>query len=405
MPVGFKNFRRFLFLALLGCFALPGCFPRNPVDTRNRSVDYKELGFFMSLPPDWRIAKSRDFLFTADFEQNGTPQIRLTATMERNIPSLEDYLRLEPGLTIGQKVAKVIQGELTELHAVSSGKFEFKGNTWKESIWLAERRGKAKVFHTYTIPVGLNLVQLHFEFPASLYEGLRPMITSALEGIKIAPPPPSDLELVRAYQSIGEVYRSREMWKEAAAAFSIAAETAPRSELLRLLLGESYFQSGQLDPAEREFQKAIVINPQNTRALEDLADVYFKKGMNDPGIAAVKRAVGLAPDDTRLYLKLGEAYLKENRTQEAIKIYQKLVRRKPESAEGHLGLGKSYLAADLYEQAIIEMEQTLKLSYQRTDAHCILEKAYIQLQSTTDAEREKKLCPQTAPVPAPLPAS
>jgi tetratricopeptide (TPR) repeat protein len=375
-------------LLLIGCFS-----PNVIVDSQNRSYTAKEIGVFITLPPDWRLSESEKFLFTAHFEPNGTSLARLTAVAEKNIPSLEDYFRLEPLFTLAQKTQKITQGELTRLQHLSSRKFELKGTSWYEMIWLAERKGEAKVFHTYTLSAGLNLLQLYFEFPVSMHDGLKQIISPVLEALQVDPPPVSDLQVARAYQAVGDIYKSRNMWKEAIDAYNVALGKQPRSEALHLILGQSYLQNEETDLAERAFLKALELDSQNAQAYAGLADVYLKKGSNPQGINAARQAVGLEPDNSAFYIKLADAYLKENRPQEAIKTYQKLLRRKPESAEGHFGLGKAYLATELYEQAILELEQALKLNAQQAEAHCLLEKAYTQLQSSADAEREKKLCP------------
>lgn len=395
-----KRFLKTIFRTIppLTLYFLTGCFSKTVViDNQHHTFSSKEIGFFLSLQPGWRLSDADNTLFVADLQPNGTRLARLTATEEKNIPSLEDYLTLASFLTLPQKTQKMAQGELARLQPLSSRKFEFKGNVWEESVWLGERKGAPRIFHTLSIPVGLSLVQLHFEFPTFFYENHPQTIASVLEGIRIDPPKPSLEKAVRAYQSIGELYTGRRLWKEAIDAFSVALEKRPHSTQLHILLGQSYFQNGEADLALKEFLKATELDPQNSRAYEGIADAYFKKGLIDQGITAVKRAVGLSPDNISLYVKLGEAYLKEERPQESIKNYQKLIQRNPESAAGHFGLGKAYLSIDLYEQAIIELEQAIKLQPRQVEAHCLLEKAYSQLQSTAEAEREGKLCPHTDP--------
>ncbi|MBI3804830.1 MAG: tetratricopeptide repeat protein [Nitrospirae bacterium] len=380
----------FLMILLNGCAS-----KQTIVDNRAHLFRSKEIGVEITFSPQWHLSNAANSLFVAELKPTGTPIVRLTATDEKNIPSLEDYLKLEPSIPLSQRVQKLSQNKISYLQALSSRKIKVNGETWGESVWLGQREGITKIFHTYTASARLNLVQLHFEFPSTFYENQKEIIAAVLDGVSFLPlPEPSDEEYVRAYRSIGEIYKGRGQWSDAIEAFQNALSKNPQEPELHILLGESHLKNDAIDPALQSFLKATQLSSQNARAYEGLADVYFKQGSTDQGIAAIKRAVGLAPQNPGLYLKLGEAYLKQGRTQEAINTYQKLLRRKFDTADAHLGLAKAYLNVDLYEQAILELEQTVKLRPQQVEPHCLLEKAYTHLESTADAEREKQLCKQ-----------
>lgn len=382
-----------------------GCFSKSTlIDNRNHLFKSSGAGISITFPPQWHLSASKNALFVADLKPNGTVIARLTGILLPDIPSLEDYRKIEEALPIPQRLQKFIQNEISHFQEVSSRKLDRKGETWRELIWMGQREGVAKIFHSYTLSIGLNLVQLHFEIPAPFYDDRKQLIDEVLDGVTPLPiQAPSNEEYARAYRGMGDLYRVKELWKDAIESYQEALSKKPRDPNLHVLLGESCLKNEEIDLALESFQTAIRLTSQNARAYEGLADVYFKKGSTDQGISAVKRAVGLAPDNTGLYVKLGEAYLKQGRTQESINTYQKLLRRKGDSADGRLGLGKAYLAIDLYEQAVLELEQALKLKPRLNEAHCLLAKAYTQLESTADAEREKKLCQQTED-PAALPS-
>lgn len=399
MPsISSTNIGQTWFVSVLLFLVFSGCLPKKAIlDNQNHRYESEAAGIAITFPPQWRLSESDGVLFIAEFNPSGTPLLRLTATEEKLIPSLEDYLKLEPLTPVSRRAFKLSQNQLSHFQAVSSGKREVLGETWGESVWLARREGVPKVFHTFTIPVQLDLIQLHFEIPAPLYEGQKQNIDPVLEGVSRLPrPAPSSEEYIRAYRGMGETYKSREMWSDAIASFQNALSKAPNNTELHLLLGESYSKSGETPRALESFLTATRLSPQNARAYEGLADLYFAQGSTDAGISAAKRSLNLNPDNVRLYTKLGETYLKQGQTEESIHTFRKLLRRKPDSAEGHLGLGKGYLTTDLYEQAILEFEQALKLNPQLNEPHCLLERAYTQLSSTAEAEREKALCKQPA---------
>lgn len=379
-----------LLLLLAGCFSKP-----TPIDNENHLFKSNEAGILIAFPSQWRLSASKNTLFVGKLKPAGTEIARLTGIFLPDIPSLEDYRKIEAALPLPQRLQKFIRNELSHFQEISSREFERKGETWRELIWMGQRDGIAKIFHSYTVSIGLNLVQLHFELPAPFYENRQHMIDEVLDGVAtLSMQAPSNDEYARAYRGMGDLYRIKGLWREAIESYQKALSKKPQDVTLHVLLGESYFRNEEDDLALASFQSAIRFTSQNARAYEGLADVYFKKGLTNEGISTVKRALVIVPDHPALYVKLGDAYLKQGRTQEAIKTYQKLLRRKGDSADGHLGLGKAYLAVDLYEQAVLELEQALRLKPQLNEPHCLLAKAFTRLESTADAEREKKRCKQ-----------
>ncbi|WDT77156.1 MAG: tetratricopeptide repeat protein [Candidatus Manganitrophus sp.] len=378
-------------LFLAGCFSKP-----IPIDNKNHLFKSDEAGILITFPPQWHLSAPENTLFVGKLKPNGTEIARLTGIFLPDIPSLEDYRKIEAALPLPQRLQKFIRNELSHFQEISSREIERKGETWRELVWMGQREGLPKIFHSYTVSIGLNLVQLHFELPAPFYENQQQMIDDVLDGVTPLPgQTPSDEQYAQAYRGVGDLYRVKELWSDAIKSYREALSKKPRDPNLHVLLGESYLKNEEADLALESFQAAIRLTSQSARAYEGLADVYFKKGSTDEGISAIKRALVLSPENIGLYVKLGEAYLKQGRTQESINTFHRLLRRKADSADGHLGLGRAYLAVDLYEQAVLELEQTLKLNPQLNEPHCLLAKAFTHLESTADAEREKKRCAET----------
>lgn len=387
-----------LFIFTAGCFSKP-----NLIDRENRRFHSEEIGLTLSFSPQWVLLEEKNALFAAEFRPNGTSLARLTVTEERDIPRLEDFIALVSLQSISIQTRLISQqGEISQIHPISSQKKEIKGTEAWEAIWSAERKGVPKIFHSYMIPAELRLLQFHFEFPEAAYIGHQQVIKVVLDTISLKKGKrPENKEYARVYRVIGEQYKIKSLWKEAIASFERAISYRPKEAELYILLGESYLKDEQIEPALRAYSDAARHDPQNAKAYAGLADVYFKKGLHDQGVSAYKRAIGLAPENEGFYLKLGEAYMASDRNQEAANLYQKMLRRHPTSAEGHLGLGKAYLAMSLYEEAILEFEKVAGRSPKGVEAHCLLEKAYTELGSTSDAEKQKALCkPEGAATPA-----
>jgi len=70
-----------------------------------------------------------------------------------------------------------------------------------------------------------------------------------------------------------------------------------------------YLQRGNIDPALRDIQTALKINPENPGLFILLSDVYLVLGQTENSIASLKKAFKLNQDSEVPFLKLSEVYL------------------------------------------------------------------------------------------------
>lgn len=348
----------------------------------------------MSFPPGWLMSREGRRLFISTFQPGTIPLVRLIATEERGVPSLEDYLKISSTQTLPRRMRKVSNGEISHMRIVSSQKIEQEGRVLEETVWIGERKGQALIFHSYVFPVELRIIQLHFEFPAALHNNPKQIIAPILAGIRVkSETRRSPEEYAQVYRILGQSYKTLELWPDMIAAFKKALALKPRDADLHVLLGEGYFLNGELKAALKELLQAVQLAPQYSRAYQGLSQIYLKMDLTNKGISAMKRAISLSPNNnTALRVLLGNTYLKQGKPEEAIRAYQKIIQRNSKTVNGYLGLGKAYLSIDLYEQAIIEFEQAVGRDPERLEPHCLLEKAYTLLSSPEEAKRERALC-------------
>lgn len=70
-----------------------------------------------------------------------------------------------------------------------------------------------------------------------------------------------------------------------------------------------YLLRGNIDPALRDIQSALKINPTNPELFILLSDVYLVLGQTENSIASLKKAIKLNPTSEIPFLKLSEIYL------------------------------------------------------------------------------------------------
>jgi tetratricopeptide (TPR) repeat protein len=71
----------------------------------------------------------------------------------------------------------------------------------------------------------------------------------------------------------------------------------------------NFMLKGQIDPALRDLNKAISINPDNSDLFVLLGDIYFVIGKKDNCLASYKKAYDLDPNNDKPLIKLAETHL------------------------------------------------------------------------------------------------
>jgi tetratricopeptide (TPR) repeat protein len=96
-------------------------------------------------------------------------------------------------------------------------------------------------------------------------------------------------------------------------------------------LGVAYFLRGDLAPAAREFERALILRPDYVRALVNLGDTRLALGAVDGAIAAYEQARSQNPDDPPIANNLAWALLQHHRRwPEAEPIIRAALARHPE---------------------------------------------------------------------------
>ena len=123
--------------------------------------------------------------------------------------------------------------------------------------------------------------------------------------------------------------------------FGRLVDVAPNSARAHQLMGESYNAQQKFDLAEREYRKALELQP-------DLHGVHLelgrmKQGAGDLEAAEVEFRVEakLSPGDGEVAWRLGSVLLSEEHTQEALKQLQRSDELRPEMIETLYDLGKA----------------------------------------------------------------
>jgi tetratricopeptide (TPR) repeat protein len=131
----------------------------------------------------------------------------------------------------------------------------------------------------------------------------------------------------------------------------LAAQAAASTAQQHLRAGVEAEQSGQLDTAVVEFQKAAELDPKLAAAFVDLGDVFIEKRDYAAAITSLKRALELSPNLEGAHQLLGYALLARGYATEAIPHLEK--------ARADDALGIALLEAGKLQQASVVLQKAL----------------------------------------------
>jgi TolB-like protein/Tfp pilus assembly protein PilF len=114
--------------------------------------------------------------------------------------------------------------------------------------------------------------------------------------------------------------------------------------------------------AEREFQRAIGLNPNYAYAHALYAYHLYRIGQFDKAIAESKRALELDPLSLIGNRILGQSYYYARKYDQAIEQYRKTLELDPNFTAAHRSLGMAYVQQSNYKEGLAEMEKDLAIS-------------------------------------------
>ena len=122
-----------------------------------------------------------------------------------------------------------------------------------------------------------------------------------------------------------------------------ACALAPRRADLRILAGAAHHRLGALDAAERAFQAALSLAPDDVAALRWLARVHLRQTRAIPALALLEQAAAQAPDDTDTLIWLAATQMRLCQLDGAHRTLDRLRKIAPDSARTRYALGHLHL--------------------------------------------------------------
>jgi tetratricopeptide (TPR) repeat protein len=187
---------------------------------------------------------------------------------------------------------------------------------------------------------------------------------------------PNDLEVTIA---LGNLLRVRKDFASAAEVYSKAISTVANPTRQHwsyfYFRGISYERSKQWPKAEKDFEKALELYPDQPQVLNYLGYSWIDQGVNlEKGMVMIRRAVELRPNDGYIIDSLGWAHYRIGQFDDAVRDLERAVLLRPEDPTINDHLGDAYWRVGRRLEATFQWRHALDLKPEQEDLPKIEEK-------------------------------
>ena len=120
--------------------------------------------------------------------------------------------------------------------------------------------------------------------------------------------------------------------------------------------------SGELDPAIANYDRAIELDPKYADAYNNRGNAYSDLGNLEQAIADYDRAIGLDPDLAMAYASRGTAYSDLGNFEQAIADYDRAIELAPSNSFAYANRGVAHIKLRHLERALSDLETVVSLT-------------------------------------------
>lgn len=161
---------------------------------------------------------------------------------------------------------------------------------------------------------------------------------------------------------------SDKQYQEALAKYQEILEKDPTLYLVRLNMGMTYREMGDLEAALSEFEAVLEQEPAHTSALVQAGEILVKQGELERAVSYFEKAIQGAPEDSVLPFNVAEIYFNTGNPAKAIEYYEKASAVKPDWPDPYLKLGYAYLNVGKLEEAAAAFQKVVEVAPDSTQA-------------------------------------
>jgi tetratricopeptide (TPR) repeat protein len=148
-----------------------------------------------------------------------------------------------------------------------------------------------------------------------------------------------------------------------AACYAKLEESFPDSWRAHQLRAEGYALQQELDPAVKEFQAALQLQPNAAELHESLGEAFLNRHSDEDAQRELENALQLDPSRTRALYLLGRIYVQRRENERALQYLQQAVRLQPDLAEANSLLGTTYVRLAKFASAIPALQKAAPMDH------------------------------------------
>jgi tetratricopeptide (TPR) repeat protein len=189
-----------------------------------------------------------------------------------------------------------------------------------------------------------------------------------------------------------EVLLDFDLWREARDVLQATQkQQAPNSELF-FALGRACERNKELALAQKDYQRALELNPKSVAVLQALAHLLAGQGQWKKALDLLTHARNLAPDSPEVLRKLTAVSMRAGQSAQAVAAAQHLVQLRPEEPEALYLLGAALLQNGDKEEAQSTLDKYAKLRPEEPHAYLALGMAQLGLRNLDAARTNFEQC-------------
>jgi len=147
---------------------------------------------------------------------------------------------------------------------------------------------------------------------------------------------------------------------EALAAFRSATAQAPNDPIVRVNLGSTLTQLGDLGAAAEQFREALEHDPAHAMAHFNLGTILARTGDDGAAIEHYRAALETSPDYLNAHLNLGNALRRVGRFDEARAHYRRVVEGDPGNVTARIAEALALIRLHLYREALERLNDAVE---------------------------------------------
>jgi tetratricopeptide (TPR) repeat protein len=178
-------------------------------------------------------------------------------------------------------------------------------------------------------------------------------------------------------------------YPEAAALFTAAITQKPEFTDAYYGRGFCYEQMGKYADAMNDYKKTIELDPNHSKAYNNLGVVYFKLyNDNDNAEKSFKKSMELSKTNSLVYYNLASIYYNQKRYDEAVRYFSEALKLRPNYIEALNTRGLCYFWQKEYTKAIMDFSAVL--SYEPNNSSALVGRAisWVTVNKYTDAKKD-----------------